>query len=393
MDPVVVVGGGPVGMLNALGLARAGIPVTVVEREPDVPAAPRAMVYLFVVLDGLEQLGILEDVERAGVVVRDGLNVHDFAGGEVIRWPMEVLAGHVAHPYNVHLGQDRLARIALDHLDRLPDTRVLWSTALTRLRDEGDVAVLEVEGPDGAQEIRASWVIGADGARSTVRRLVGLEFEGTTWPERFVATNIRYPFDEHGFGGANMVVDPALGAIVARIDETGLWRCTYCETADLPEETIPDRMPDFFRAFLPDDRQPEVVAWSPYRMHQRAAESMRGGRVLLAGDAAHATNPTGGLGLTSGMFDTFVLVEALAAVVHGEAGEQVLDRYAQERRRTFLEVASPAASGFKQLVYHSEDREALEGQLAGMRALAGDPDALRANYLGMRDLATPSLLG
>ena len=189
-----------------------------------------------------------------------------------------------------------------------------------------------------------------------------------------------------------MVVDPALGAIVARIDETGLWRCTYCETADLPEETIPERMPDFFRAFLPDDRQPDVVAWSPYRMHQRAAESMRGGRVLLAGDAAHATNPTGGLGLTSGMFDTFVLVEALAAVVHGEAGEQVLDRYAEERRRTFLEVASPAATGFKHLVYHSHDREALEGQLAGMRALAGDPDALRANYLGMRDLATPSLL-
>ena len=379
-------------MLNALGLARAGIPVTVVEREPAVPAAPRAMVYLFIVLDGLERLGILDDVERAGVVAGDGLNLRDFRTGEAIRWPMDVLEGHVAHPHNVHLGQDRLAGIALEHLGTLPGTAVLWSTSVTALRDEGDGVVLGLDGPGGAEELRASWVIGADGARSAVRRLVGLEFDGMTWPERFVATNIRYPFEEHGFGDANMVIDPEVGAIVARIDETGLWRCTYCESGDLPEETIPDRMPDFFRAFLPTGEQPEVVAWSPYRMHQRAAERMRVGRVLLAGDAAHATNPTGGLGLTSGLFDTFALVDALAAVVNGEASDDVLDRYAEERRRTFMEVASPAATDFKRLVYHSHDRGQLEEQLAGMRALAADEDARRANYLGMRNLETPSLL-
>ena len=213
-----------------------------------------------------------------------------------------------------------------------------------------------------------------------------------TWPERFVATNIRYPFEEFGFGGANMVLDPVYGAIVAKLDETGLWRCTYCEDASLPEETIPERMPEFFRAFLPDGAQPEVVAWSPYKMRQRAAEHMRVGRVLLAGDAAHTTNPTGGLGLTSGLFDTYVLVEALAAVIRGEIGDDVLDRYADERRRTFLELVSPAASGFKQLVYHSHDREVLETQLAGMRALATDPDALRANYLDMRNFSTPSVM-
>ena len=295
MDPIIMAVG-PSECSTRSGSPARGIPVTVVEREPDVPAAPRAMS-----IRRLRRARTAGDPRRRRARRRrrpsDGLNVHDFAGGEVIRWPMEVLKGHVAHPYNVHLGQARLAR------DRAgpprPSCRTPGCCGARRSPDCATRATWpswRVEGPDGAQEIRASWVIGADGARSTVRRLVGLEFEGTTWPERCVATNIRYPFDEHGFGGANMVVDPALGAIVARIDETGLWRCTYCETADLPEETIPERMPDFFRAFLPDDRQPEVVAWSPYRMHQRAAESMRGGRVLLAGDAAHATNPTGGLG-------------------------------------------------------------------------------------------------
>src|SRR6266568_5876782 len=93
---------------------------------------------------------------------------------------------------------------------------------------------------------------------------------------------------------------------------------------------IVDRMPAYFDAILPGGKSFELVQYSPYRMHQRAASSFRAGRVLLAGDAAHSTNPAGGLGLTSGLFDTFVLYEALAAVVRGRAGDGVLDRYAEE---------------------------------------------------------------
>jgi len=389
---VIVVGGGPVGLLNALGLAQAGLTVIVLEREAAVPASPRAAVYFFFALDGLERFGVLEDVERAGIVDDGGLHVHDFRTRDVFSWPMDVLRGHTAHPYNINLGQDRLAEVILAHLNEMPSAEVRWSTTVTELRQDADGVTIAADAPDGPTQLRAPWVIGADGAGSTVRRSLGLEFEGMTWPERFVATNVRYPFDDFGFGVANIVPDPHHGAIVAKLDDTGLWRCTYCEDAELPEATIPERMPAFFEAFLPDGGQPEVVAWSPYRMHQRAAQRMREGRVLLAGDAAHATNPTGGLGLTSGLCDTFVLVEALAAVISGEADDAVLDAYAQQRRAKFLEVASPRATMLKQLVYHPHDRAALEEQLAGMRALAGDREALRANYLDMRTLETPSLL-
>jgi 3-(3-hydroxy-phenyl)propionate hydroxylase len=205
---------------------------------------------------------------------------------------------------------------------------------------------------------------------------------------------VLYDFGALGYGPGNFLIHPEHGAVIARIDNEGLWRCTYCEDLSLPEETIPDRMPAYFRTILPADSDlPEVVQWSPYRMHQRAAERLREGRVLLAGDAAHATNPTGGLGLTSGMLDTFVLYDALAAVIGGAASDEVLDRYSDERLRVFTELASPQASEWKRLVFHSHDPERLEQDLGMLRHVAGDPDARREGFLSMQALITPSLVG
>ncbi|GGG47402.1 hypothetical protein GCM10011374_07250 [Kocuria dechangensis] len=393
-DTVLIVGAGPVGVLNALGLARRGIQVELYERQQEVVQSPRAMVYHWSVLDGLERLGVYEDAVAAGFLKQDyTYKVH--RTGEEINYGLQVLEGRVRHPHNLHLGQHRLAEIALRHLAELDSATVHWGHSLVDVRQDEDTVTAVLEGPDGPVEATGRWLIGADGAGSRVRRSVGLEFEGFTWPERFVATNIRYPFEAKGFSQTTNLIDDVYGAIISKIDNsgtTGLWRYTYCESADLPEETVTDRMPDFFAAILPDDEHPEVEAFSPYRMHQRAASSFRAGRVLLAGDAAHATNPTGGLGLTSGLFDTYVLEEALAAVVRGEAGEEVLDRYAEERRRIFVEKVNPAAAGNKSLVYHSDDPVRLEEALRGLRRLAADDDAARERLMFVKSLETPSLV-
>ncbi|MGH8260905.1 MAG: FAD-dependent oxidoreductase [Steroidobacteraceae bacterium] len=390
-EPVIVVGAGPVGVLTALGLARSGVRVTVVESEPAVVDSPRAIVYHWSVLDGLERLGILDDVKRIGLTKQDYM-YRVFATGESICWTLAPLAEHTAHPYNVHLGQNRLAEVALEHLRRLPGTSISFGTRVTGLVQDAHGVTLQATTSEGPRELRASWVVGADGGRSAVRQALGLGFAGTTWPERFVATNVVYDFERLGLARATMLVDPRYGAIIVRIDDAGHWRCTYCEDASLPEEGILERMPEFFRAILAPGTGYELVQHSPYRMHQRAAERFRVGRVVLAGDAAHVTNPTGGLGLTSGMFDCFVLHEALAAVVHGEIGDEVLDRYAEERRRVFWELASPQACENKRLIYHSRDPARLESDLAGLRRLATDRDFLIERALFTRKLATSSLL-
>jgi 3-(3-hydroxy-phenyl)propionate hydroxylase/6-hydroxy-3-succinoylpyridine 3-monooxygenase len=389
---VVIVGAGPSGLLCALGLAKAGLEVTVLERGNALNHSPRAMVYHWAVLDGLEKLGVLEEATEAGFL-SSSLQFYVFKTGERIhmdtREPLKTLS---RTPYNLHLGQNKLGEIALRHLQKLPNVTIRWDLEVTGLTQQEDHVVLHALQSDRQEDIRAGWVIGTDGANSIIRRSQNLGFDGTTWPERFVATNVRGDFAKLGFSNATMMLDPDVGAIVARIDNENLWRVTYCESLDLPEEQVAERIPKYFEKILPKDTPYEVIQYSPYRMHQRAAESMRVGRVLLAGDAAHITNPTGGLGLTSGLFDIFVLHEALAAVIKGEADEEVLDRYSQERLSAFLEHASPTASSLKQLVYHCSDDAALEQQLTGLRHLAAHPELQVAMFSAAKNVETPSLL-
>jgi 6-hydroxy-3-succinoylpyridine 3-monooxygenase len=382
---ILIAGAGPVGLITALGLAQRGLRVTVVESEPHIIDSPRAMVYHWTVLEHLDRLGILREAEEQGFRKQD-YAYFVFETGEWLPFSLELLADDTDYPYNVHLGQHELAEIALRHLERLPGTRVVFDARLTGLRQDAT----GVTATAGAEELRAGWLIGADGARSTVRSLLGLPFEGFTWPERFVATNVFYDFEAHGYARSVLQIDPVHGAIIAKIDDRGLWRVTYSEPADLPEDTVRDRVAEHYAALLPGEEGYELDRITPYKMHQRSAPTYHVGRVLLAGDAAHATNPTGGLGLTSGMFDSFALQDALGAVAADHASDAVLDDWAQERRRIFTEIASPQASENKRLIYSEPDPERRRRDVEALRAGIADRDALRQRLHFTRRLESRS---
>jgi 3-(3-hydroxy-phenyl)propionate hydroxylase/6-hydroxy-3-succinoylpyridine 3-monooxygenase len=126
-------------------------------------------------------------------------------------------------------------------------------------------------------------------------------------------------------------------------------------------------------------------------MHQRCAQSFRKGRVVIAGDAAHVTNPTGGFGLTSGLFDAFALWPTLAAVILEGADPALLDRWAEDRRRVFLDKTSPQATAYKRFVFHANGGGAeLDAALDGMRAMAADPDVRLQRLMFVKSLETPS---
>ncbi len=370
---VIVVGAGPVGFLTALGLARRGIRVTLLEAEGGINNAPRAAIYFPTTLEIIDKLGILEDAEAIGLPsTRFSMRFLD--DGEVIYSDLsKTMPPGTKYDHNLHMGQHILAELVSQHLSRLPNARVLWNHKVVGLAQDKNGVTLGVETPEGPRELHADWVVGTDGARSSVRQLLGLPFEGHTWPDRFVATNVEYDFEKYGFERANMICDPENWAVVARLGRENLWRVTYGEDAELAEHDIHSRIPKHYAAVFPGKEPYRIVAWSPYRVQERCAPRFRVGRALLAGDAAHACNPCGGMGLTTGVIDADALISVLAATIEGRAKDDVLDFYSTERRRVFQEVTSPVATNFKRQM-SEKDPVRRKADRDGFRANVENPD-------------------
>jgi 2-polyprenyl-6-methoxyphenol hydroxylase-like FAD-dependent oxidoreductase len=375
-DGVVVAGAGPVGLITALKLARAGIPVTVLDSEPGIIQWPRAVVYHAPTVEMLDRLGLLDELKVAGILKQD----YQFrtVDGEILAAPnMSVLTPEdTAYPFNLHMPQHELANAILRSFLTIPGAAVRWNTRVTGVTQSGDGVTLAIDAGGEAQDIRCDWLVGADGGSSTVRRAAGLAFEGYTHPERLVSTNLVYDFEARGFARANFVIDPKYWAVIVKIDRHGLWRITYGEDASLPEETVKDRIADHYRAILPDDGPYELEAFAPFRVHERSAASFRAGRILLAGDAAHVCNPYGGLGLTSGLLDADLLGDALSAVIKRAADDDLLDRYAAERQRVFREVTGPTAAENKRRLKET-DPEKKRADNERFRKLRDDPQFQR----------------
>src|SRR5438874_2416432 len=390
MTEVLIVGAGPVGLMTALGLAREGVSVTLLEAEDDIVYSPRAISYAWSILPALQLFGVLDDMIAAGHIVDDRC-WRIFKTGETIVYNHDAVRDITDRPYSLTLGQDLLARVVLQHLQRYPNVNIRWGTKFVGLTQTPDKVAVVAEKAGAPVELTANWVVAADGGRSAVRKAAGLTMEGFTWPQRFVVTNIYYDFEKYGWN-SGYLVDPVYGAVVYKINLEGLWRFTFAEQATQPLETVMDRILQFNQTVLPGDQKYELALHTAYNMHQRSAATYRVGRVVLAGDAAHLTNPTSGFGLMGGLYDSFALSEALAAVVHGKAGDEILDRYSESRRKIYLEVTSPISTESLRLVFHSGDQDRLNKDLALLRNRKNDPEAMRKFLSVPAALETPSLI-
>lgn len=374
---VIIVGAGPVGLLTALALAQENISVIVLEADNKVSDAPRASVYFPSTITALDKLGMLDDVTAASQKgVSFATRIPEFKFISEIQH--SVMKG-ITHEYQLHCGQDELARIAIRHGEKFGVDVRLNHTVQSLSQDSNGVSLI-VMTPDGEKTFNADYVIGCDGARSTIRKLLSLTFDGHTWSNRFVATNVYCDFTKYGYCPANMILDPIDGGVVMSLGKPNFWRVTYCESSDLDPSTHQERIIERYKRILPQGEPFELVASNPYTIHQRAASSFRVGRALLAGDAAHATNPLGGLGLTGGLWDGMILADLLAAVLRNEAHDTVLDAWAVERKRVFWDVASAGASENKRMV---EEKDPVQRRIdmERLQATADNPEAGRQMML------------
>jgi len=294
----------------------------------------------------------------------------------------------VPFPFNLHMGQDRLAGIILDAIEQCENVGIRWGATLTAIKTSDNGVTVQVGTEAGTETMEGDWLIGADGARSTVRTLSDIDFEGITWPDRYVATNLEFDFHRHkGYGDAIFLIDPVHWALICRVDQGPLWRVTYGESGSISDEEALARVETRLAHFT-GTSDFKLVHASPYRVHERAAASFRKGRVLLAGDAAHAVNPLGGQGLTAGILDARELVDTLGGVIEGRYGEEAIDYYAAERRRAVTELSMNFSKSMKRLVQEAdpevrrqdeaflrqgEDLEVMKQRMFGMTMVRGIP--------------------
>ena len=273
--------------------------------------------------------------------------------------------------------------MALERLRAFPHAQVHFATRVTSVKQFGDRVEIEVADSTGARTISGSYLIGADGGRSTVRKAMEIEFEGYTHPERFLILTTTFDIGTMYPGCTrNYISDPDDWFSLFKVsgDERGpLWRILSSTT---PEQTDAELMNSEaterrLQRFLPKAQPYDIVHRNLYNVHQRVAASFRKGRVFLAGDAAHVNNPLGGLGLNFGIHDAVELTGLLGQVIRREAGEDILDRYDRHRRPLNIEFVQQQTIANKKRM-DEKDPAARMKDFEQLRRTMDNPEAHRA---------------
>jgi 3-(3-hydroxy-phenyl)propionate hydroxylase len=328
--PVVVVGAGPVGLAAAIDLGLHGIPVVLIDDADRIGEGSRGICWSKRTLEICDRLGIGEKLVAQGVTWKLG---KVFLGDSLI-YSFDLLPedGHKM-PAFINLQQFYVEKALIDRASEIDAIDLRWKNKLASVEPHNDHVRLTIETPDGSYAMEASWLIAADGARSTTRDLLGLSFSGVTFEDKFLIADIkmaanfpterRFWFDPSFHSGQS--------ALMHRQPDN-VWRIDLQlgPDADVAQEQTPERVTARLKRML-GERDFSLEWISIYRFNCRRLERFVHGRVVFVGDAAHQVSPFGARGANSGIQDAENLAWKLAAVIKGEAGLPLIDSYERER--------------------------------------------------------------
>jgi len=386
--PVVVVGAGPVGLATAIDLAQSGQRVLLLDDDRCLSSGSRAICFAKRTLEIFDRLGLGERVVEKGVTWNRGRVFHREA--PVYGFDLLPEGGH-RRPAFVNLQQYYVEGFLLDRAGALPNLEIRWGNRVTAVEDGAEGVRLTVETPEEAYGVLAEYVVAADGARSPVRRAMGLESRGRTFRDRFLIADIRMAADfpaERWFW-FDPPFHPGQSVLLHRQPD-GVWRIDFQLgwDADPVAERAPERVIPRVRALLGHDDF--TLEWvSVYTFSCLRMERFRHGRVIFAGDAAHGVSPFGARGANSGVQDAENLAWKLALVLRGEAPDSLLDSYDAERVAAADENILHSTRSTDFITPKSESSRAFRDAVLD---LAGDC-AFARRLVNSGRLSTPSTYG
>lgn len=383
MSPVLIAGGGPVGIITAVALAERGIPVRVFEASESVNDAPRASTLHPATLEMLAGMGLLDEIIARGLVARTFQFWDRPTRSVVAEFDHAILRDDTPYPFVVQCEQHKIANMGIARLRAFKNAEVNFASPVTAINPLEDRVEITIETSGKPQTVSGSYLVGADGGRSLVRKSLGIDFEGYTFPERFLVLTTLFDFAaEHGVAYRAYFSDPDEWTNLFKVagdDGKGRWRAVF---PTLPGQTDEDVLSETatetrLQKFFPKTGRYEIVHRNIYRVHQRVAANFRNGRVFLAGDSAHVNNPIGGLGLNCGIHDATHLAKLLSSVLREERPQSDLDTYDTVRRPMNIEYVQQQTIANKKRL-EEKDPAVRQANFEHLRRVAADPSAHRA---------------
>lgn len=386
---VIVIGAGPVGLVVALGLAQNGIRVLVVEKNSiEVPSQWRGSTIHPPTLEIFDELGLADEIILGAIKV-EVLQYRDLEMAEVVNFDYNCLKGQVKFPFRLQYEQYKVLKLLRSAATLHPLIEIQYESVLESVSQDALGVSAKVFKHDSLTEIYSDWLIAADGSHSSVRKSLGIELDGFTYPYPTTVVATPFTFEKYLPDLAPVTYWSGPTGRLSMIRTPDIWRIamtTPLEGVDISSDdkgSISEPSADFKAAIeLLLNRLPgitlsdlELKQYEVYRSHQRIAREFSVGRIALAGDAAHLTTTNGGMGLNSGVQDGAALVKAFIDAI-AQNSPLPIAKYAKERKEFCANFLQPTTTTNHKTV-DNPDYEARYSRLSEMSADSKKPEVVR----------------
>ena len=378
---VAISGAGPVGLCVAMLLGEAGIPVQVFESEPAISLDLRASTFHSPTMDLLESHGVTAELLERGLIC-PSWQIRLHPTGERAVFDLSILARDTNHPYRLQCEQWKLSQALLKRVEAMPNVKLTFNAEVIEVAQDDNHARMIVRKSGQDTSINCLIAVGADGARSIVRKAMELPFEGETYPETTVLVTTLFPFEEHLEGLSNVTYCWKEGGNFSLLKVPGRWRASIYPREDLPieDQLTEDSIEANLQIIVPRRERYDVLDKRPYRVHQRIVPCYNRGRLVLAGDAAHLNSPSGGMGLNGGIHDAFELAAALKDILLRNAPLERLALY-DRRRRPIARDQIIAQADRNRARMREKDPDRRQEMLRELQKITADREKLHAYLL------------
>jgi 3-(3-hydroxy-phenyl)propionate hydroxylase len=330
-------------------------------------------------------LEMLDEIGAAEPLIAQGLKApvyqwRDRQSGERLEFDLSEIADRTRYPFRLQCEQFYMANMLADRLAQDPNVELLFNTPLIGARDNGDEIIAQIEQNGEIVEVAAKFLVGADGSRSVVRRLIGAEFDGFTYEEKFLSISTQFPIEDivPDLSYVNYISDPEEWLVLLRVPK--FWRVLVPADGNATNEELTSdaNAAAVFRRLV-GDQPVESDYRQIYRVHQRVADRFRKGRMAIIGDAAHLNSPMGGFGMNSGIHDAWNLADKIYRILRKGGDADLLDLFERQRRTVTHSFIQAQTIENMALMEQGAD-EVAKQRRRRMANIHADPD-LRRRYM------------